>query len=89
MMPTSQQHAILQLLIRNYPSKTNVFTIVQETHALNHTARMSNLRSKGVAIKCTYSMGVDKYGNSCKHTFYVLEDINEATNILKKVYETS
>ena len=76
--PTGQAHEILQMLITAYPNRISVLDIVYQTKALNHTARISNLRNKGVEIKCIIVQGYDKYGKSCKHTYYKLLELKKA-----------
>lgn len=75
---TCQQHDILMLLIENHPKKTSVIEIINRTYALNHTARISNLRRKGVEISCESVSMPNKYGGNSRHTFYTLLDIESA-----------
>lgn len=82
-LPTSQNSEVLYYLL-TVPKITTKLLFV-ELGVLNPTARISNLRSKGLVIKCKNIEFTNKFGRVSKYGIYTLKDKNKGLKIYKKL----
>ena len=82
-LPTSQTAETLWLLLMKQTITTKLLFL--EANILNPTARISNLRKKGLEIKCIDKKFTNKFGREGKYGLYRLIHKDKGIELYKQL----